>query len=116
MQGIDKIYSNDIGISFYWKADAMKAHRKIQLIFRDTGFLLTIEELKSFATFCELACIKSNCADCKLGHDCKNLLLKTPSDKIDLAVSRNELTQITSLIDKTILKAEVRSWVWSSLN
>ncbi len=107
MQGINKIYSNEIGISFYWKNPSPSDAYKIQLIFRDIGFLLTIEELRFFANSCQLTYTSHTCADCKLGNDCRNLLLKTPSDKIDIAVSINELDQIMNLLDHTILKAEV---------
>ena len=43
MDCIYKIYNNDIGISFRWKEIQSKL---IQVIFRDTGFHLTEEEIE----------------------------------------------------------------------
>ena len=116
MQEIDKIYSNEIGISFYWNTPAHDFIDKVQLIFRDIGFLLTLAELKSFASACSTTYTTSNCRNCRLGNDCRNLLLKTPSNKIDIAISLNELDQVSSLLDATILKVELRSWINSSYN
>ena len=111
MNAIDKIYSNELGISFFWKKDKHASTPKIQLIFRDIGFLLSLPELKDFSDSCR-ATINSNCCNqCKNSQHCRSLLLRTPSDKIDLAVNRQELYQIQELINSTIYRVELKHWV-----
>ncbi|MEW7277565.1 hypothetical protein ABW636_03115 [Aquimarina sp. 2201CG1-2-11] len=111
MNDIDKIYSNKIGISFFWKQEKEKTERKVQVVFKEIGFLLTVNELKDFSEFC-IHTIKSQCCNlCPRMQHCKSLLLRTPSDKIDLAVSKNELFQIHELLNATIFKVELATWV-----
>ncbi len=111
MNAIDKIYSNKVGISFFWKRETQDIMPKVQLVFRDIGFLLNLSELKDFSDSCTETLQSQCCADCKDPKNCRSLLLKTPSDKIDLAVSKDELYQIQELINETILKVEVQNWV-----
>ena len=110
MSTIEKIYANDIGISFFWKNQKNQSfdNRKVQVIFRDTGFLLNLDELKMFYNHCSQALFTNNCASCPHHKNCRNLLLRTPSDKIDLAVSSVELEQIKSLLHQTIFKVELK--------
>jgi len=111
MNAIDKIYSNEIGISFFWKRETYIKIPKVQLVFREIGFLLTLNELKDFSDFCVVTKQSQCCADCKDPKNCRSLLLRTPSEKIDLAISRDELDQIQELITETILKVELQFWV-----
>ncbi|MEW7289723.1 hypothetical protein [Aquimarina sp. 2304DJ70-9] len=111
MNAIDKIYSNKVGISFFWKREMRDAIPKVQLVFRDIGFLLNLSELKDFSDFCAITMQSQCCADCKDPKNCRSLLLRTPSDKIDLAVSKDELDQIQELINETILKVELQNWI-----
>ncbi len=111
MNAIDKIYSNTFGISFFWKKDTHNIMTKVQLVFRDIGFLLTLSELKDFSDSCAVTIQSQCCADCKDPQHCRSLLLRTPSDKIDLAVSRHELDQIQELINETIFKVELKNWI-----
>ena len=115
MSAIEKIYANDIGISFFWKNQTNQSfdNRKVQVIFRDTGFLLNLYELKMFSKHCTQALATNNCAHCQHHKNCRNLLLRTPSDKIDLAVSSVELEQIQSLLNQTIFKVELKQWLES---
>ncbi len=111
MNGIDKIYSNSLGMSFYWKNEQHAVLPKIQVVFKDVGFLLTINELKDFSNTCMVTIRTSCCTDCKGKEQCKSLLLRTPSDKIDLAVNRIELSKIHDLLCETIFKVELHRWV-----
>lgn len=115
MNTIEKIYANDIGISFFWKNQTNQSldNRKVQVIFRDTGFLLNLDELRMFSEHCVQASKTNSCANCQHHKNCRNLLLRTPSDKIDLAVSSVELAQIKSLLNQTILKVELKHWLES---
>ncbi|TPN87719.1 hypothetical protein [Aquimarina algicola] len=113
MSAIDKIYSNEVGMSFFWKKNMNMSVPKIQIIFRDTGFLLTLTELKFFSECCNIT-IQSQCrkhCTCHSSKNCRSLLLRTPSDKVDLAVNQKELNQIHQLIDETIFRVELKDWI-----
>ncbi|WP_103069224.1 hypothetical protein [Aquimarina sediminis] len=110
MNAIDKIYSNELGISFFWKQEKQNPISKVQLVFRDIGFLLTLNELKDFSNSCTVTIESQCCNQCNSPQQCRTLLLRTPSDKIDLAVNRDELHQIQELINGTIYRVELQDW------
>lgn len=111
MNAIDKIYSNELGISFFWKEEKHVSMAKVQLVFRDIGFLLTLNELKDFSNSCTTTIESQCCNQCQSPQNCRSLLLRTPSDKIDLAVNREELHQIQELINGTIYRVELQNWL-----
>ncbi len=111
MNPIDKIYSNQVGISFFWKRETNVPMPRVQLVFRDIGFLLTLNELKDFSNACIDTKQTQCCSDCMNAQNCRSLLLRTPSEKIDLAVNREELDQIHELINGTIFRVELKNWV-----
>ena len=110
MNDIHKIYSNTIGITFYWKKNTSTEKTKIQLVFKDIGFLVTLEELQEFLEHCNITFQSQCCHQCT-NRDCRSLLLKTISSNIDLAVSQNELEEIKDLIQQTIIKTAIQDWV-----
>ncbi|MHA7056733.1 hypothetical protein ACWGOQ_0005900 [Aquimarina sp. M1] len=114
MNAIDKIYSNKIGISFFWKQQHSINLPKIQMVFRDIGFLLTLNELKDFSDACKITEQSQCCDQCTNHQSCRSLLLRTPSDKIDLAISKEELELVQELIRGTIFRIELQHWVTSS--
>lgn len=105
MEEIEIIYQNNIGISFYWKEHTDKS--KIQVIFKDVGFLLDSSELFLFSSQCQQSLSSSKCGNCH-NPNCKSYLLKTPSSKIDLAVSKNELKEIEALLHQTVEKISLK--------
>lgn len=111
MSAIDKIYSNKVGISFFWKKQQVTNSPKVQLVFRDIGFLLTLNELKDFLETCRITDESQCCDQCSDARNCRSLLLRTPSDKIDLAVSKEELEQVQELIHGTIFRIEMQHWI-----
>ena len=110
MCAIDKIYSNEMGISFFWKRETKVPTPRIQLVFRDIGFLLTLNELKDFSDSCTATIQTQCCSQCHDPQNCRSLLLRTPSNIIDLAVSREEVYQILELINGTIMRVEIKTW------
>ncbi|WP_147406094.1 hypothetical protein [Aquimarina sp. BL5] len=115
MNAIDKIYSNKVGISFFWKKQQqLVTTPKIQLVFRDIGFLLTLNELKDFSDACRITEQSQCCDQCVDHQNCRSLLLRTPSEKIDLAISKDELEQVQELINGTIFRVELQHWVTNS--
>ncbi|WP_299435435.1 hypothetical protein [uncultured Aquimarina sp.] len=111
MSAIDKIYSNKVGISFFWKKQQATSSPKVQLVFRDIGFLLTLNELKDFSEACRITEESQCCDQCEGNQNCRSLLLRTPSDKIDLAISKDELEQVQELINGTVFRIELQHWV-----
>lgn len=108
MEGIKKIYSNDIGISFEWKDSNSKL---TQIIFRDTGFHLKETEIEEFLEKIHDSKEQKNCATCSRGDNCKSILLQTPSSKVSMAVSKIELGQIDDLIKGTLFQIRLNNYL-----
>lgn len=116
MSDIHRIYYNDIGIAFQWKQDIEKNNSKFQLIFRDTGFYLTIEEIENFFKFVKQAIARGCCKDCKAKGNCRSILLKTPATTVDLAVSEKELVSISDLIEGALFQIKLDNYLKSICN
>ncbi|WP_046754997.1 hypothetical protein [Kordia jejudonensis] len=111
MSDIHRIYYNDIGIAFQWKKDVERNHPKFQVIFRDTGFYLTIQEIENFSKFIKQAVARGCCDDCKAKGNCRSILLKTPASMVDLAVSEQELKTISDLIEGTLFQINLNNYL-----
>lgn len=116
MKHIDIIFKNDLGISFFWKKNEQSNINLAQVVFRDIGFYLSLDELKEFSEMVQVSLQHSTCAECPHGKDCRSFLLKTPSSKIDLAISQNELNGLRELLDQTIIKMDTIIYIQGSLN
>ncbi|MDO6743063.1 hypothetical protein [Tenacibaculum soleae] len=108
MEEIIKIYDNEIGIAFHWKN---KSANLIQLIFRDTGFHLTVHEIEVFLEKVLDSKNQKNCATCVKGDNCKSILLQTPSNKVSMAVSIIELSQIDDLLKGTLFQMRMNNYL-----
>lgn len=108
MKDINAIYYNEFGIAFHWKKETKKYRSKIQVVFRDTGFLFTKNELIRFAEHIKNT-MNSNsvCSCCTQKDSCRAMLLETPVPQVSLAVSAKELTAINDLIEGTIFQLNV---------
>jgi hypothetical protein len=108
MSDIQRIYHNDFGIAFQWKQDLAKnKHNHFQVIFRDTGFYLSLSQLENFSKLVQRAANRNCCNDCKANAHCRAILLKTPATEVDLAVSRDELESISDLIEGTLFQIKL---------
>ena len=106
------IYHNSFGIAFQWKRQLVsKGFNKIQMVFRDMGFYLTLEEIQGFKKNIEAASVCKNCNCCN--KEGRYILLKTPSDKIDIAVSEKELSQVEDLIKGTLFQLQLDTYIKS---
>ncbi|CAM1334519.1 hypothetical protein [Tenacibaculum aestuariivivum] len=108
MEDIIKIYDNKIGISFCWKGTS---NHLIQIIFRDTGFHLTKNEIEQFLEKVIDSKNQKNCATCIKGKNCKSILLQTPSEKVSMAVSYIELGQIDDLLKGTLFQIRMNNYL-----
>ncbi|MCL6460911.1 hypothetical protein SAMN05444372_101268 [Flavobacterium micromati] len=113
MDAIKQIYYNDFGTSFYWRKHNEIILDKVQLIFRETGFYFSTEELKQFNN-CIKECfsLNTNCEDCTLKNYCHKFLLKTPCSQVDLAVTREELNKVKDLVEGTLFKIALNDYLY----
>ncbi len=107
MDGVFKVYDNEIGISFRWQ----KTAKLIQVIFRDIGFHLSVLEIENFLDQVIDSKQKQVCMGCQYGKDCRSMLLRTPSSKVSIAVSLNELNQIEDLLRGTLFQADLEQYL-----
>ncbi|MDG1870403.1 MAG: hypothetical protein P8I78_00405 [Flavobacterium sp.] len=113
MNEMKQIYYNDSGTSFFWRKENEILSDKIQMIFRETGFYFSRQELKHFrCCIDESYALNKCCEDCELKNDCHKFLLKTPCSQIDLAVSMKELKSIKDLVEGTLFKIDLDEYLY----
>lgn len=108
MEDTIRIYDNEIGISFKWKNQDSPL---IQVIFRDIGFHLYVEEIEYFLEKVIASKSQKTCHSCQSKETCRSLLLHTPLHKVSLAVSRVELNQIEDLLEGTLFYANLNRYL-----
>lgn len=111
MKEIEQVYHNDFGIAFYWIKEKETITDRIQVVFKDVGLYLQHCELRKFKYIVETACIEHKCNTCIYNNSCRKVLLKTPSDTIDLAVTYKELINIKDLLNGTLFNLQVSSYI-----
>jgi hypothetical protein len=113
MREIEQIYHNTFGIAFYWKKENETILDKVQLVFKETGFYLTVSELNQFCDLIEDSMIENACCEaCELKNACHKFLLKTPCVQIDLAVSMTELKSIKDLVEGSLFRIDLDEYVY----
>lgn len=112
MQDIHPIYHNTLGVAFQWKRDTVRDRMKVQLVFRDTGLLLTKEELVLFSK--NLKKTKENsslCADCASNDSCKALMVDSPAPQITFAMNAKELEAVLDLVTGTLFHLDLDNYL-----
>ncbi|BFM42549.1 hypothetical protein CFS9_11900 [Flavobacterium sp. CFS9] len=113
MREIEQLYHNNFGIAFYWKKENETITDKVQLVFKETGFYFTVQELNYFCDLIEDSMIENACCEaCELKNSCHKFLLKTPCAAIDLAVSIKELKSIKDLVEGSLFRIELDEYVY----
>ncbi|MEM9363491.1 MAG: hypothetical protein AAGA43_12690 [Bacteroidota bacterium] len=108
MKNINPIYHNPFGVAFQWKRSSSADRLKVQLVFRNTGLLLSYLELKEF-----LQCISDTlgasqlCHNCSEDKNCRALLLETPINQLSFAMSIVELQSLQELVEGTLFQLEL---------
>lgn len=115
MENASIIYQNEFAIAFYLPTPN-NSNLAAQLVFRDMGFYLTLDELKKFSCQTAEGLANRKCANCPHQDNCRSLLLRTPSSKMDLAISHNELCLLREMLDHTILRVETHNYMAFALN
>ncbi len=111
MEDVALIYHNKLGISFRWKNNLPNADpARVQMVFKDMGFYLLPEEIKYFSSNIRAAKYY-NCGNCNREKSCRNILLRSPLEKMDFAVSAIELEQISDLIEGTLFKLNLEDYL-----
>ncbi len=111
MNEIEPIYKNEFGFGFYWKKRPAEQKGKIQIIFRDTGFYLDKAEVQDFLYCVDIAKNAPSCNSCNSETCCRSILLRTPSQKIDLAVNSAELSGIEDLLGGILFHLSLRTYL-----
>ncbi len=113
MQEIKQIYHNNLGTAFYWKNGNAVILDKVQLVFRETGFYFTPQELQLFKYCIDESYLQNNrCEECEMKYKCHKFLLKTPCSHIDLAVSMEELDAVKDLVEGTLFKIKLEYYLF----
>lgn len=117
MKEMKLMYRNEFGLGFYWMKSSKILDSRIQLVFRDMGFYLTLPELQ---TFIELACHAAPphlCNACPEAQTCRSILVRTPDKRIDIVVNTSELLQLKDLLNGVKFHITLDSYLKSvSLN
>lgn len=115
MKQIAQIYGNDFGMAFFWREQETLIMEKVQLVFKETGFYFSIDELHHFMALIEDSCSRNRtCEGCAMKNQCHKFLLKTPVSQIDLAVSMQELEAIKDLVEGTLFKVALRDYIYGT--
>ena len=106
------IYNNEYGVSFQWKRNNAKDIMKVQIVFRDTGMLLSKEELVQFSKNIKYTVAnKSLCNDCVNNDSCRALLIDSPAPQITFAVNVKELDGIHDLVAGTLFQMNLNNFL-----
>ncbi len=114
MEDINAIYHNPFGIAFQWKRNSTKDIHKVQMVFRNTGLLLTHTELQQFLK--NIKCTMEStplCSDCANNDACRALLIDTPAPQVSLAVNHRELQGIYDLVEGTLFQLNLDNYLGS---
>ncbi len=105
MSNINPLYHNAFGVAFQWKRCPTKKMYKVQLVFRDTGLQLSLEELRQFSkTITATIANAPLCEHCGQDETCRGLLLETPIHQVSFAMSLKELKAIKELVEGTLFQ------------
>lgn len=117
MNDINPIYYNQFGVAFRWKAIHNKEIKKVQLVFRATGLLLSMEELYEFSK--KILYTKENspmCKDCTQDETCKALLVDSPAPQVTFAFNAKELQAVQDLVEGTLFQLNLDNYLGKVCN
>nr|WP_288836069.1 hypothetical protein [uncultured Flavobacterium sp.] len=112
MEQIHQIYLNSLGIAFFWEKEEGNIPNRVQLIFKEIGLFFSITELREFEYLINESIAKNSCCEgCALRNSNCKFLLKTPLHQIDLSVSMDELNKIKDLVNGTLFRINMESYL-----
>ena len=101
---INLIHYNDFGIAFNWKHNNFSSRNKIQLVFKETGLLLSNSEIFIFKSTIENAI----CTSCNCANKCKNFV-QSPSQNINFSMTDSELSGLNDLLSVVCFSIELNN-------
>lgn len=110
MNEIEQLYHNEMGVAFHWIKGGAVLKDKVQIVFKETGFYFSLEEIQQFASIINKTCNELKCASCRY-NGCHKFLLKTPLKQLDLAVCKNELLLIKDLVQGTLFYSQLQDYL-----
>jgi len=116
MNDINTFYYNDFGIAFQWKRCAAKNFKKIQLVFRNSGLLLTFDELVKFSVNIENSLKLSRKIEGCAFDKCQCVLVQAPNPQTSFAMNYNELSNLNNLVKGTIFNLNFHNIIDGILN
>ncbi|GAB5475250.1 MAG: hypothetical protein Mars2KO_33490 [Maribacter sp.] len=112
MKDIHPIYHNDFGFAFQWKGNLRHTVTKVQIVFRDTGLLLSKEELIRFSDNIKYTKENSSlCKNCAHNESCKALLVDSPAPQISFAMNAKELEAVQDLVEGTLFQMNLDNYL-----
>lgn len=111
MQQLQEIYHNDLGVAFFWCKSDTVLKEKVQLVFKESGFYLSDNDLMKFAHELDATCSKICCSDCEFRTSCQRYLLRTPFEGMELAVSASEALLIKDLVEGTLFQMQLNAYL-----
>lgn len=108
MEGFSKIYNNTIGIAL---AAINRKPVTTQIIFNDTCFELSINQLEIFLQLIIKTKSYKPSSNCNTSKGAKPILLKTPIDGVNVAVSFSELLEIEDLVRGALFMLKINSYI-----
>ncbi|QLG46283.1 hypothetical protein [Costertonia aggregata] len=112
MKNINPIYHNPFGMAFQWKRTSVKDIKKVQLVFRDTGLLLSYNELSRFSKNIKHTMDNSPmCSECAQNESCKALFVDSPAPQVTFAMNVKELVAIQDLVEGTLFQLNLADYL-----
>lgn len=106
------IYHNEFGVAFQWKKNSVKDILKIQIVFRDTGLLVSQEELTQFSkNIKRTKDSNSPCSECTQNECCKALLVDSPAPQVTFAMNAKELDAVQDLVEGTLFQLNLDNYL-----
>ena len=110
MREVEQVYFNEFGLAFYWRKEGRVIKNKVQVIFKETGFYLTREQLKKFTQIIDSTIQRQQCDGCA-NAQCRKFLLTTPFEGLELAVNKSELNNIKDLMEGTLFSINMLDYL-----
>jgi hypothetical protein len=110
MEDVTIIYSNDFGITFCLKHNALEQISKVNLIFNGTILHFSREELVLFSRQIKTTLTQPlHCKECYKSNTCKSIVLHTPFTQVSFALTYLDLMAMEELIEGTLFEMGLTS-------
>lgn len=116
MDDIKLIYNNKFGLAFQWKKNSLSKRQKVQLIFRDTGMYLNMEQIEKFVGSTRKCLNSYRCAQCPKNENCRSILVESPISDVSFAMNPKEITELQDLLEGTLFELQFDDYFRNLIN